>query len=230
MAGGRTFGGPWVGRSYAHVVLPRPQVDESCCALLDEAVLHEPGWRVVDPQAPPPVLFRRWRHDRGATLLVVVLGWYPMALTVGSDQRAGARVRRAKQRIVDASLRAGGRVVADRELERLLGRAPDRWQRAVAAHAAIERQLALTERRQCGCGTWSAYAAVHCSGCGSRFGPHADAERDERGRTAGEQIARAQEELQSLGRGNGLFADWPRPSDQPADLVGTQREVVASDT
>lgn len=229
MAGGRGFGGPWVGRAYAHLVLPRPYADESCCALFDDAVSRESGWRVVDPQAPPPVLYRRWRHERGATLLVVVLGWYPVTLTVGSDQRAGGRVRRAKQRIVDASLRVGGRAVADRELERLLGRVHERWQRAVVAHSAIERQLAGTESRQCGCGTWSAYAAVHCSGCGARFGSHDDAERDERGRSAGEQIARAREELQSLGRGDGLFSDWPRASDQPADPAGT-REVVASDT
>lgn len=220
MSGRWAPSGRWVGRSYAHLVLPRPHLDEECLGLLDEAVRSEPGWRVVDPHTPPPLLFRRWRHERGATVVAVVLGWYPLVLTVGTDRRASTRVRRARQRVVDAVVGAGGRTVADRELERLVERTRERWQRAIAAHAAVERQLALTERRYCPrCGAWSVYSAVHCSGCGARFTAADDTDRDARGRAAGEVMARAQEELARLGGGDGLFADWPWPTSGPATVA-----------
>lgn len=230
MATGRPFDSPWVGRSYAHVVLSRPYVDDATRALLDGAVRREPGWRAVDPESPPPLLYLRWRHERGASLLAVVLGWYPLVVTVGSDVRAGARIRQARDRVVEAALADGGRVVADRELERTLGRSRERWQRAAAAHVTIEREVALTERRQCRCGGWSTYAAVHCSSCGARFSAADDATRDERGRAAAEAIARAEEELAALARGDGLFADWPRGTDSArTPSPETPREVIARD-
>lgn len=202
---------PWVGRGYAHLAVPRPHLDEEYLHTLDRAVLEDHGWRPVD--ATTPVLFRRWRHERGGTLLAVVVGWYPLLLSVGTDGRMKGRVRRAKDRVVDAAVRAGGRRIADRELPRAVAQGQDRWRQAVQARAAAEQQQALTERRRCGhCGVWSAAEVVHCAACGRRFSGQDDTERDEAGRSARETIVKAGDELERLGRGEGLFADWPTPT------------------
>lgn len=201
----------WVGRTYAHVALPRAHVDDACVELLDAAVGTEAGWYPVDPVTTPPVLYRRWRHERGGTLVAIVVGWYPLLLTIGTDGWSRPRVRRARQHVVDAVLQAGGRAIADRDLDRVIGQSRQRWDRAVALHTEGQAQQELLERRRCGrCGCWSAYSASHCSRCGGRFTGADDAERDEQGRRAEEAMARASDELAELARGAGMFTDWTR--------------------
>lgn len=238
---------PWVGRSYAHLVLPVPHLDERHRELLDRAVRGQAGragadgddgdvgdvggirpgrgertWQVVNAEADAepglPVLRRQWRHPGGDSLLLVVLGWYPLVVTVGPESAASIRARRALRRVVDAALSAGARTLPDSDLSRVLAQSRERWERAVALRQVIEERRTWLECRHCrGCGEWSAYGVLHCRGCARRFAPADDAERDEHGRVAAEESARAERELAELGSGAGLFADWPPRSDAAAD-------------
>ncbi|MFD2079471.1 hypothetical protein SAMN05421678_115199 [Actinopolymorpha cephalotaxi] len=238
---------PWVGRSYAHLVLPVPHLDERHRELLDRAVRGQAGrdtdhgddghdsgtgeirpgrgdrtWQVVNAEADAepglPVLRRQWRHPGGDSLLLVVLGWYPLVVTVGPEQAASIRARRALRRVVDAARAAGARTLPDADLSRVLAQSRERWERAVALRQVIEERRTWLECRHCGgCGEWSAYGVLHCCGCARRFAPADDAERDERGRVAAEESARAERELAELGSGAGLFADWPARPDGGAD-------------
>ncbi|GAA2755532.1 hypothetical protein [Actinopolymorpha rutila] len=236
---------PWVGRSYAHLVLPVPHLDERRRELLDRAVRGPAGgvgdddgggaprsgrgvrtWQVVNAEADAepgvPVLRRQWRHPSGDSLLLVVLGWYPLVVTVGPESAASIRARRALRRVVDAARSAGGRTVPDADLSRVLAQSRERWERAVALRQVIEERRTWLECRHCrGCGEWSAYGVLHCRGCARRFAPADDAERDERGRIAAEESARAERELAELGSGTGLFADWPHRSE--SDERGADR-------
>ncbi|SDT22376.1 hypothetical protein [Actinopolymorpha singaporensis] len=235
---------PWVGRSYAHLVLPVPHLDERHRELFDRAVHGQADgdgddggeiragrgdrtWQVVNAEADAepglPVLRRQWRHPGGDSLLLVVLGWYPLVVTVGPESAASIRARRALRRVVDAVRSAGGRTVPDADLSRVLARSRERWERAVALRQVIEERRTWLEARHCrGCGEWSAYGVLHCRGCARRFAPADDAERDERGRIAAEESARAERELAELGSGAGLFADWP-PRPEGADRGGGDR-------
>jgi hypothetical protein len=204
--------------------MPTPHLDEEHRAVLDRAVCADPAWQVAEPHADAdhepgvPVLHRQWRHTGGASLLLVVLGWYPLVVTVGAGNGPLAKVRRVERTLVDAVVAAGGRVVADADLDGVLDLCRQRWERAVAARQVIERQRTWLECRQCAaCGAWSAYGVVHCRGCRRRFAPADDAQRDERGRAAAEVVAAAERELAALGRGEGIFPDWPSTQVPTAD-------------
>ncbi|MGW5366171.1 hypothetical protein [Actinopolymorpha pittospori] len=208
---------PWVGRSYAHLVLPVPHLDDRLRDLLDEAVAEAGGWQVLDDEgdadAGLPVLRRRWRHPAGDCLLLVVVGWYPLVVTIGPEGSPALRKRRGQRRLVEAAQAAGGLTLPDADLDRVLTQCRLRWEQALAARQVIEEQRTWLECRFCeGCGAWSAYGVLHCRGCSRRFAPADDADRDERGRVAAEETARAEERLAELGSGEGLLPDWPAPS------------------
>lgn len=202
---------PWVGRSYLHLVFPAPALDARNLRLLDDT-LGDLGWSVSSDQQTPagqPVLTRRWTQGENA-LVLIVLGWYPLLVTIGAEGRANGRVRQAERRIAEAVVAAGGREVADRELEEAVTRCRERWPEALAARRVIEEHSKWLECRLCrACGAWSAYGALHCRGCARRFAPEDDAERDEQGRAAAAATAEAEQRLAELGRGEGMFPDWP---------------------
>lgn len=210
---------PWVGMSYAHVVLPFPHFDDDLRQRFTAAA-EEDGWEVVpDDQANAeldgPVLSYRWRHANGGTVVAVVLCWYPLLLTFGPVGRAGhgnARNRRVIRRLVQVALGQGGREVGDIDLARVIEASKDRWQQALEARRAVEEQRRWLECRECQqCGALSAYGMLHCAGCSRRFAPADDADREERGRKAAEAIEKAERQLDSLARGEGLFQNWPAP-------------------
>ncbi|GAB3415701.1 hypothetical protein [Flindersiella endophytica] len=213
----RDTGRPWVGRSYVHLVFPVPALDADRIALLDGS-LAESGWQVVPDNRPAgddsPILNRRWSNGQ-SVLLLVVLGWYPLLVTIGAEGSSlfgNSRVRKAERRLVEASVAAGAREVADRELDYTVSQLRARWPQAVAARSAIEEHGRWLECRGCrSCGAWSAYGALHCRGCARRFAPEDDSERNERGQAAAAATAAAEQQLRSLGRGDGLFAGWPAP-------------------
>lgn len=219
----RERGRAWAGRSYAHLVLPYAYLDDERCASMDRAVIDagtDPGadvgtpgeWQVVEDGAPEPRLVRSWRHRSGTSMTLLVLGWYPLLVTVGpgSGRRGVSPARKAERRLVEAAVRDGGRAVPDRDLDRLVTAAASRWDRVLQARQQVEQQRIRVESRRCAsCGSASDFGAVHCRACGRRFGADEDAERDEGAREAGAVIKRAQQELASLGRGEGLFRDWP---------------------
>lgn len=209
---------PWVGRSYLHLVFPMPALDDDSLRLLDDT-LGDLGWVVSsDQQTSPgePVLTRRWTQGEHA-LVLIVLGWYPLLVTIGSEGRANGRVRQAERRLAETVVAAGGREVADRELEEAAHRCRERWPEALAARRVIEDHSRWLECRLCrACGAWSAYGALHCRGCARRFAPEDDAERDERGRAAAAATAEAEQRLAELGRGDGMFPDWPAVAPEPA--------------
>ncbi|HEY9472780.1 MAG TPA: hypothetical protein VIS06_02895 [Mycobacteriales bacterium] len=196
----------WAGRSYAHLALPTPILDDPELALLDRAVCAQDGWLPVERRVGRPVLVRRWRRPRGGLLVLVVLGWYPLLTTLGSTGRPGPAGRRALARTVEAVRGAGGQPVPDAELAGWVRATRDRWALAVAARRRLDENLPLVEFRTCArCATWSAREVPHCRGCGHRFTSQEDLERDARGRSAGEVVAGATAELTALGRGEGLL-------------------------
>lgn len=226
----RDTGRPWVGRSYVHLVFPVPALDADRIALLDGA-LAESGWQVVPDNRPPgddsPVLNRRWSNGQ-SVLLLVVLGWYPLLVTIGAEGstflRGNSRLRKAERRLVQAAVAAGAREVADSELDYALSQVQARWPQAVAARRTIEEHGRWLECRACrSCGAWSAYGALHCRGCARRFAPEDDTERNERGAAAAAATSAAEQQLRSLGRGEGLFAGWPAPQPgiDPSEAEGT---------
>ncbi|WP_157181006.1 hypothetical protein [Actinopolymorpha alba] len=225
---------PWVGRSYGHLALPVPHLDDVHRDLLDRAVCGDGSWTVVnaegDSEPGLPVLRRQWRHASGDSLLLVVLGWYPLVLTVGAEGAASLKVRRAERRLVEAALAAGGLTVPDAELERVLTQCCERWEKAVAARRVLDEQRTWLECRFCRtCGAWSAYGVLHCRGCARRFAPADDAERDERGRAATEVSAAAERELASLGCGEGVFPDWPAaPPAEAAEAASRPHGTVVT--
>jgi hypothetical protein len=225
---------PWVGRSYAHLVLPVPHLDDRHRDLLDDAVAEAGGWQVLGDEGDTgpglPVLRRRWRHPAGDCLLLVVLGWYPLVVTIGPEGSPALRKRRGQRRLLEAAEAAGARTLPDADLDRVLTQCRLRWEQALAARQVIEEQRTWLECRFCeGCGAWSAYGVLHCRGCSRRFAPADDADRDERGRVAAEETARAEERLAELGSGAGLFPDWPVGTDPVADPVDRPRRVDRAD-
>lgn len=221
-------GRPWKGRSYAHLMLPYPHLDARAVALVDAAVLGAGSdeWVALEDNETAPLLWRRWRHRRGRHLVAVVLSWYPLLLTVGPEGRDGRAMRAARRRIVDAVAAAGGRIVADTDLDPILAAAQDRWGRVLAARRRIEQQRFWVECRRCAaCDGISGYAAVHCRICGRRFTAEDDTEREEAGRAAREVIAAAESELSTLGRGDQLLAG---PVAAAAPPSGGRPVVVAS--
>lgn len=202
---------PWVGYSYVHLAFPVPALDAEYSELLDRTLAAD-GWELASERPLPgePVLLRRWGHGGGSSLVLLVLGWYPLVLTVGAEGPATPRIRRAERHVTTAVVEAGGREVADRELDELLGQCRARWQQALGERRTIEEQRRWLECRGCrNCAVWSAYGALHCRGCARRFAPEDDADRDERGREAAAIATAAEQRLASLGRGVGLFPDWP---------------------
>lgn len=208
-----------MGRSYAHVLLPVPHLDAEHRTRFD-ATLAEVGWQpvpddVVRAEHGSPVLTHRWRHPNAGTLMLVVVGWYPLVCTIGPDGRPTPRSRRGVRRVTEAAVAAGGRELPDRDLDRVVQAGRERWSKALEARQVIEEQRAFLECRHCqACGAWSAYGVLHCRGCARRFAPADDAERDERGRQASDATAAAEQTLRVLGRGEGLFADWPEEGAQ----------------
>lgn len=218
---------PWVGRSYAHVVLPFPHLDEDLRERLG-AVLADDGWvPVPDDEAQArdrglPVLMHRWQHPSAGALTLLVLAWYPLVFTVAPDGRSSRLARRGVRRVVDVALGAGGRELPDGDLDRVVSACRERWQRALEARRTIDEQRKWLECRQCStCGVWSAYGVLHCRGCSRRFSPADDAVRNERGRQAEEITAEAERVLRSLGRGEGLFTAWPSDASMPATPPGS---------
>lgn len=211
-------GRPWVGRSYAHLVLPYPHLNEHCLEVLDRAVADDDPsgeWSVAGDGSPSPRLMRHWKHAAGGSLILLVLGWYPVLMTVGPDGnvRARSRARKAQNRLIEAVFDNGGRAVADRDLDRVLDVMDKRWQRVLDARRRIEQHRIWVDCRQCAnCGDASASTAVHCRGCGRRFTSADDAEREERSAPAREAINAAERELEALGHGEGLFRGWPGSS------------------
>jgi hypothetical protein len=216
----RESGRLWVGRSYLHLVFPVPALTAETVGLLDQT-LAEDGWQVLPDNRPAgddtPLLNRRWTNGQ-STLVLVVVGWYPLLVTIGADgsglfSRAGSKLRRAERRLLEVSVGVGGaREVADRELDYAVGQCRTRWPQALAARRAIEEQSRWLECRGCrSCGAWSAYGALHCRGCARRFAPEDDSERNERGQAAAAATAAAEQQLRSLGRGDGMFTGWPAP-------------------
>lgn len=208
---------PWVGHSYVHLVFPVPALDAEHVEMMDRTIAPD-GWAVASERPLPgePVLLRRWGHSNGSSLVLLVLGWYPLVVTVGSEGTATPRIRRAERHLAAAVVEAGGREVADRDLDRVLGECRGRWQQALGERRTVEEQRRWLECRSCrNCGAWSAYGALHCRGCSRRFAPEDDAERDERGREAAAIAVAAEHRLGSLGRGDGLFPDWPPPIESP---------------
>lgn len=200
---------PWVGRTYAHLVLPTAQLNEELRSVLDKA-MGSLGLQAVDTDAEASMFARRWGDGTGPALLLTVLGWYPLLVTVGPESGAPARLRRAKERLVDTVLAQDGHVVSDRDLDRVMSACRERWASAVAARQRIEEQRIWLESRRCStCGTWSSYGVLHCRQCSRRFSPADDADRDQRGRAAEEIVGAAAHELESLASGAGLFPEWP---------------------
>lgn len=205
----------WAGREYAHFAMPTPYLRAEDVALLDQATCAADDWRPVERALGQPVLVRRWQRPRGGLLVLVVLGWYPLLLTAGTADRAGAAGRRALRRVGDAVRGAGGRPIGDTELSQCVDAARGRWQAAVATQHLLEESRPYLEFRSCArCDDWSTLAAPHCRHCGHRFTSPEDMERDTRTRTAADVTARCTGQLVALGRGDGLFSDWPPPGPQ----------------
>jgi hypothetical protein len=202
-------GPQWLGRSYAHFVLPVPFLDESDIRLLDDAVCAARRWTVIESVTDGPVLSHRW-HTGRAQLVLVVLGWYPAIVTVGGGRGASFRVRGAVHRILSVVTSHGGRTVADSELGDCLHASRRRWTTVVATwRRCAESRQVLSERRCDRCDASSDFIAGHCQNCGRRFDPADDMRRDELARAAAETAARGKADLLALGCGQGLFTDWP---------------------
>lgn len=202
----------WAGRSYAHLALSTPFLGDAEVALLDRATCAADGWRPVESELARPTLVRRWRSSGGELLVLVVLGWYPLLVTVGLAAKPRPAGRRALARLTEAVQAAGGRPISDSELPGLVDTARLRWTTAVAAQRRLEEHRPFLDFRTCRlCPAWSALEAPHCRGCGQRFSQADDVERDARARAAREIVARAAAQLTALGRGEGLLPGWPAP-------------------
>ena len=207
---GRGARRPWVGRTYAHLVLPTALLTDELLRTLDDA-MRAAGLQPVDTDAEASMFARRWGDGSGPALLLTVLGWYPLLVTVGPESGAPGKLRRAKELLVDTVLAERGRVVPDRDLDRVMTACRERWAAAVAAGRRIDEQRIWLECRRCSvCGAWSSYGVLHCRQCSRRFSPADDAERDQRGRAAEEAARAARHELDLLASGAGLYEGWPR--------------------
>lgn len=211
-AGG--MAGTWAHQSYAHLTLPVPVLGDAEVALVDRAVGDQDGWRPVaeDTSSVGPVLIRRWGRQRGGQLVLVVLGWYPVLFTVSDLGRTGRAGRRARGRIADAVLGAGGGRVADVDLAARVHEARQRWAAVVSTQRRLSTHLPLVDYRYCACcASWSATSASHCRGCGHRFTSQEDMDRDALARSARAAVARATVELAALGRGDDPSEGVPPP-------------------
>lgn len=231
-ANGRGASRPWVGRSYAHLVLPVPSLTDELLAELSGR-LSTDGWQPVTEKAAGdnaenaegPVLVRRWRHDSAGVLAVAVLGWYPLIATAGTDGRPTRRLRRAVRTVTEIALASGGRLVGDAELAGAVAGCADRWRKAVEARRVIEANRRRLEFRQCSsCGAWSAYGDVRCRECERRFSPADDTARDQQGAQAAAATAEAERTLGELARGEGLFGDWHPATTTEADTASETAE------
>jgi hypothetical protein len=191
-------------------VLPTALLTDELLRKLDDS-MRAAGLQPVDTDAEASMFARRWGDGSGPALLLTVLGWYPLLVTVGPESGAPGKLRRAKDLLVDAVLAERGRVVPDRDLDRVMSACRERWAAAVAAGRRIDEQRIWLECRRCAsCGAWSSYGVLHCRKCSRRFSPADDADRDRRGRAAEEVAMAARRELDELASGVGLYEGWPR--------------------
>lgn len=185
----------WIGRTYAHLLLPLPYLTDAAIRLLDDAVTAADGWRPADG---PAAAARVWRRHTGE-LRLAVLGRYPLIVTLGVRPGAGAAGRRALRRAADAALAVDGRLVGDTELPHRLASAADRAAAAADLRAELTAARAARTRRTCGaCRADSGAAATHCDACGRRFDAADDAARDAAHAAAAERTAVLAAELDRL--------------------------------
>lgn len=219
----------WVGRSYAHFVLPTPQLTLESAELFDRAICVVDGWRSLEERPIFPITMLRWVRPK-ALLILAVVGFCPTLVTVsGMRAKTGdagmatparfagtgnRRTRDAFIRITDAVSRNGGRVVTDEELSQTVGALQQRSANAVALESRVLAQQFYVDYRGCDkCRTWSGNDASHCRTCGHRFDSTEDLKRDAQTRSAKDIISQCEKQLTALGRGEGLFPDWPKPVD-----------------
>lgn len=217
----------WAGRSYAHLALPVPFLADVDVALFDGAICADEGWQPVENSLSQPVMLRRWRYGN-RMLVLVVLGWYPLTVTLGVAQKGGAPARRALRRVRTAVHERGGRDIGDAELTTAVAAARARYAEAVATQRELARQQSRLGYRDCTiCRSWSAFDLPHCRSCGHRFTPAEDVRRDEEHGAAQEALTRCSARLDFLGRGEGLFDDWPPPLPPRPSTSREARKVVA---
>ena len=205
----------WVGRRYAHVALPGAFPTSATIDLLDRAIAAEGGWHpVADHQSAGVLLSRVWRHERsGAELLLMVLGYYPVVMSICRSEQSGhgglltrirgsGSARRALRRVQDAVTQAGGWAVRDADLASSLSQSLEGWRRVIHTERCIgEESRHLTHRSCSRCGAWSRYAASRCRACDHPFAVQDDMTRDARKKIAYQKIRQYRTEITALGQG-----------------------------
>lgn len=211
---------PFTGHWYLHAALAAPFLGAAEIAGLDAAVGAEDGWWPVASPAGGPVLTREWRRGadrRPEVLRLVVLGWYPLLVTVGGDDRPGPATRRVLRRVRLAVQAAGGTVVPDEDLPDRIAAAPERWHHAAGVLRRADRLRGALQVRGCArCGGESAAVATHCQHCGARFGDADDADRDAAHRRALADLTACRAELDRLTAGDPL----PEHTDEAGEPGG----------
>lgn len=206
------WGALWVSRYHMHFVLPTALLGLEELVLLDQAVCGSAGgWQPTGSPASEPVLSRGWRAATGESVRLTVLGCYPVLATLGApcvQRRFGCE---AIARVARAVPMAGGRLISDADLPRWVTGVGDRWARVVQVARELQQARRRLDFRYCACQAWTGYDAPHCRGCGHRFTPAQDLERDETRRHAARVVDDREVTLRALGRGEELVPDWPAP-------------------
>lgn len=198
----------WVGGYRMHFVLPTPLCGPGELALLDQAVCGGcDSWQPVGSPPCEPVLGRAWRAATGEWLYLGVLSCYPLLATLGAPRLRGRCVREVIDRAVVAVQREKGQLVGDSELALWIKEIEPRWRQASRVMGQLEQARKLLHFRCCVCQIWTSQDAAHCRGCGHRFSPAQDLERDQARRHAAGVIEEHEATLRSLGRGQGLLLD-----------------------
>lgn len=222
------WGALWVSRYHMHFMLPSALLGHEEIELLDQAVCRvSSSWQPTRPLASEPVLSREWRTTTGELVRLTALGCYPLLATLGAPCVQGLFACKAIANVARAVPAAGGRLISDAELPWWITAVGARWARVVQVARELQQARRLFDFRYCACQDWTAYDAPHCRGCGHRFPPAQDLERDETRRHAASVVDQCEATLRALGRGEELVPDWPAPAGEQSRSGSSSLHRVA---
>jgi hypothetical protein len=218
--GTRGGGVYWLGRTYAHFILPAETLGARERAWFDEQVCGAggtTGWAPLEGPAGDLVVARYWQHTGGRMLRLVMLGGFPLLVSLSAPGAVPAEgveepVAGAMRRVFDAMPKAGGRPVTDNDLATYVALAPQRWTQGWELRRRRDEYRPSVDYRYCEpCRAWSARENPLCRVCGRRFTAQEDEDWAARRKAAQRVVEESTTKLRALVRGDDLQAPPPPP-------------------